>query len=162
VKDDRQLDDIDRRILEILAHNARLSNSAIAKQVNVAESTCYARVQSMIRAGVVKGFHTTIDMAALGRPMRALALVKLRSGYRDTLLQEAKRLAGVDGVVRVWFLAGNHDLMVEFAVASSGDLRDFVLNELNSSEAVADTETSVVMEAIEGRKMTPLKPAGSR
>ncbi|MDR1710345.1 MAG: Lrp/AsnC family transcriptional regulator [Propionibacteriaceae bacterium] len=154
MKDERQLDDIDRKILQTLLNNGRLPNAAVAKRVNIAESTCYERVQYLIKSGVIKGFHTRVDMSALGRPIRAVALLKVRSGFRDQLLQEAQRLSGVEGVIRVLFLAGTHDLMVEFAVASSNDLRDFVVNELNSSEAVADTATSVVMEALEGSKLS--------
>jgi DNA-binding Lrp family transcriptional regulator len=57
-------DAVDRRILEALAADARISNAALAEQVGIAPSTCLARVRALREDGVIQGFHAEIDLAA--------------------------------------------------------------------------------------------------
>ncbi|MDR1387745.1 MAG: Lrp/AsnC family transcriptional regulator [Propionibacteriaceae bacterium] len=155
-KPDPALDAIDQRILQLLMHNGRLSNHAIAETVKIAESTSHTRVKALVDNGVIKGFRAVVDPTALGRPIQAMILVKVQTTARSKLLAEAQRLAEADGVLTVFFLAGAYDLMVHVAVANPAALRDFVIRELSASPNIASTETSVIMEHVSGADLTPV------
>ncbi len=58
------LDDVDRRILGVLAADGRMPNNALAAEVGVAPSTCLARVRALRDSGVIRGYHADIDPAA--------------------------------------------------------------------------------------------------
>jgi DNA-binding Lrp family transcriptional regulator len=152
-----QLDAIDQQIIQLLSRNGRLSNSAIAQATAIAESTCHNRIKALVEAGIIKGFHAEVDTAALGRPIQAVILVKVRSTARDRLLNEAQRLAKADGVTSVLFFTGNFDLLSRLAVPDPAALRDFVVRELSASPAVATTETSVIMEEVTGEGLVPIE-----
>jgi DNA-binding Lrp family transcriptional regulator len=153
------LDPVDLKLVQLLMHNGRLSNHALAEATGIAESTCHSRVRGLVESGVIEGFRATVNPAALGRPLQAMVLVKVQSHARSQLLSEAHRLAATDGVLEVLFLTGAYDLMVHVAVANPTALRDFVVRELSASSAVAATETSVVMERLPGHELTPAAPA---
>jgi DNA-binding Lrp family transcriptional regulator len=140
----------------VLIANGRMSNHALAEIVGVSESACHARVRALIEAGVIEGFQAKVNSTALGRPLQAVVLVKLQSGARGQLVAEIRRLAAIDGVVEVLILTGAFDLMVQVAVPNPAALRDFVVRELNTSPAVAATETSVVMDRSPGRALKPV------
>jgi DNA-binding Lrp family transcriptional regulator len=143
--------------VELLVHNARISNHAVAEAVSMAESTSYSRMRALIESGVIKGFHADVDFAAIGQPLRAVVLVQVHPNCRSQLLEEAQRIAGVPGVLEVQFLAGTFDLMIQTAFADSATLRDFVVKELSSSTAISSTNTSVVMDTFNGE--TPITPS---
>ncbi|MDR1237276.1 MAG: Lrp/AsnC family transcriptional regulator [Propionibacteriaceae bacterium] len=154
----QSLDVVDRQIVELLVRNARISNHAIAEAVSIAESTSYTRVRALVNTGVIKGFHADVDFSTIGQPLRAMILVQVHSNNRSQLLAEAHRIAEIPGVLEVQFLAGSFDLMIQAAFADSATLRDFVVEELSSSTAIASTNTSVVMDTFTGS--IPIVPAG--
>ncbi len=55
------LDDVDRRILDVLATDARATNAAVAARVGIAASTCHARVRALVDRGVIRGFRADVD-----------------------------------------------------------------------------------------------------
>jgi DNA-binding Lrp family transcriptional regulator len=144
------LDDIDRRLLRLLMANSRMSNSRLAQGANVAESTAHTRVAALVDSGVILGFHADLELVAVGLPIHSLVLVRLHDHARPQLRQEAHRLSKCAGVLQVLFLAGQYDLAVRVAVATTGDLRDFVVNELSRHLEIAGTETALVLEAVRG------------
>jgi DNA-binding Lrp family transcriptional regulator len=154
-KDSRDLDSVDLKILRLLIENGRMPNSLIAEAVSIAESTCHARIRSLVDSGIIRGFHADVEESAIGFPVQALVLVELKSNARPLLLAEAQRLAKCDGVVEVLFLAGSMDLAIRIAIPNTSRLRDFIMSELNAKDTIASTKTSVVLESVRGRGATP-------
>ena len=72
MKDVRELDDIDRRIVRVLRREGRLPNNALADHVGIAASTCLNRTRALIERGVITGFHAEVDPAWIGRPIQAM------------------------------------------------------------------------------------------
>jgi len=139
------VDAIDREILELLIKRARLSNRSIARTVHISESNSYERIRRLIESGIIRGFHADVDPGALGRPVHAVIMLKVRKGKRKQMLAEAQELSKLDGVAEVFFLAGQYDLLVRVSVRDSGALRDFI-TDLNSRQTIASTETNIIME----------------
>lgn len=81
----RDLDDIDRRILLALHDDARIPNSALAEMVGIAPSTCHGRVRRLQEIGVIRGFYTDIDPAAVGLGLQAMISVSLQSNARGKI-----------------------------------------------------------------------------
>lgn len=137
---------MDRRIVEILAADARTPNNAIAESVGIAASTCLGRVRSLVSRGVIRGFHADVAPEALGRHLRAVVAIRLQPQARPRIGSIADRLAELPQVVDVFFLAGADDFLVHVLVEDTAALRDFVVVNLSESPDVAGTQTSVVFE----------------
>lgn len=147
-----QLDEVDRAILQLLARDGRMANSAVAEEVGIAPSTCLNRIRHLRESGVIRGFQADIDPGATGRPLQAVVFVRLQPSARSKISQFATYLAGLPGVLNVYFLAGVNDFQVHVAVRDSHALRDFVVNNLSAKSEVAGTETNLIFQHI-----TPLR-----
>ena len=66
-----KLDATDRRLLAALQRNARLSSAELAELVSLSASPCWRRVKRLEEAGVVRGYHASIDAKMLGYSVRA-------------------------------------------------------------------------------------------
>src|ERR1700689_5832810 len=141
------LDDIDRHIVRELARDARLANNALAERAGIAPSTCLGRVRALRERGVIRGYHADVDPAALGRPLQAMIAVRLQSHARSRIRGFVAGVAGLPGVLNVFFLAGKDDFLLHVAAASTSSLRDFV-ERLSSNADVSYTETSLIFEHI--------------
>ena len=122
-----ELDAVDRRILRVLAHDARVPNNALAEHVGIAPST------------------------ALGRPIQAMIAVRLQSHARAHLEEFAGQVAELPEVLNVFFLAGAVDFYVHIAATSTENLRTFVVVNLSGNPDVALTETNLIFEHVRGQ-----------
>ena len=145
------LDDVDRVILEQLAHDARIPNNALAARAGIAPSTCLGRVRALIDRGVIRGFHADIDPAALGHGLQAMIAVRLHSEARQHLSEFAEGFVGRPEVLNVYFIAGADDYLIHVAMQDSSHLRDFVVDNLSAHPSVSATETILIFEHIRRR-----------
>lgn len=150
-KDVHELDQIDERIVAALRREGRLPNNALAEKIGIAASTCLTRVRSLVERGVIAGFHAEVDPAWFGRPIQAMIAVRLRGDARGAINEFSDRLAAMDEVLNVYFLAGADDFHVHVAARDPDDLRAFVVDNLSSAPEVARTETNLIFEHKRGR-----------
>jgi DNA-binding Lrp family transcriptional regulator len=142
------LDDIDRRLLALLAEDARMPNNALAQRAGVAPSTCLSRVRALRERGVIRGYHADVDPAAVGRPIQAMIAVRLQSHARGHIPAFMAKIAALPEVLNVFFLGGADDFHVHIAAASTDELRDFVVVNLSGDPDVALTETNLIFEHV--------------
>ncbi|OLO99040.1 AsnC family transcriptional regulator [Mycolicibacterium porcinum] len=145
-----ELDEVDRRILLALHADARMSNSALADAVGVAASTCHGRVRRLQEIGVIRGFYTDIDPAAVGLSLQAMISVSLQSNARGKIRNFIAHIRTRPQVMDVYFLAGGDDFILHVAARDTEDLRAFVVENLNADADVAGTQTSLIFEHLRG------------
>ena len=86
------LDAIDRRILERLQHDGRLSNADLAEQVGLSSSPCWRRVKALEEAGVIKGYAAQVDAKSVGLSVNVFMSVSLTT-QTEKALKDFERAA---------------------------------------------------------------------
>src|ERR1700730_7939583 len=124
------VDDVDRALLEVLAGDARITNQRLAERVGIAPSTALARLRSLRDRGVIRGFHTEINLAALGRPLQAMIAIRLAVHAREQIDAFTEAVRALPGVLMVFHLTGVTDYLIWLAAADTEDLREFGLDHL--------------------------------
>jgi DNA-binding Lrp family transcriptional regulator len=147
---DVEIDDVDRRILNALHDDARIPNSVLADMVGIAASTCHGRLRRLQDIGVIRGFYTDVDPAAIGRPLQAMISVSLQSKARGRIRHFIHEIRKRAQVIDVYFLAGAEDFILHVAARDTDDLRSFVVENLNADPDVAGTQTSLIFEHLRG------------
>jgi DNA-binding Lrp family transcriptional regulator len=140
------VDDVDRALLEVLAGDARITNQRLAERVGIAPSTALARLRSLREREVIRGFHTEINLAALGRPLQAMIAIRLAVHAREQIEAFTEAVRALPGVLMVFHLTGVTDYLIWLAAADTEDLREFVLDHLTTHPSVAHAETSLIYE----------------
>jgi DNA-binding Lrp family transcriptional regulator len=146
----RQIDEVDRRILNALHDDARIPNSVLADMVGIAPSTCHGRLRRLQDIGVIRGFYTDVDPVAIGRPLQAMISVSLQSNARGRIRHFIHEIRKLPQVIDVYFLAGADDFILHVAARDTDDLRAFVVENLNADPDVAGTQTSLIFEHLRG------------
>jgi DNA-binding Lrp family transcriptional regulator len=144
----RPPDEVDQRLLRVLADDARIPNNALAEQAGIAPSTCLGRVRALRESGAIRGFHADVDPAAVGRPIQAMIAVRLQSHARGHIPGFMAKIAELPEVLQVFFLGGANDFLVHIAAVSTENLRDFVVVNLSGNPDVALTETNLIFEHV--------------
>lgn len=95
------LDDINRRILDLLADDARMSTSELARRVGLSAPSVRERVGRLERAGVIRGYRLEVDPAAVGLPVAAWVRVRPGPGQLPKVVELARRTPQVSECHRV-------------------------------------------------------------
>ena len=99
------LDNTDRRILAIL-QDARTAFTEIGRAVGLTSPAVKERVVRMEQAGLIKSYRADIDYTMLGRQLRAMVMLKVKSYDRLTERHNVSIVRKIDGVVRAWDVTG--------------------------------------------------------
>jgi len=136
------IDEVDRRILRLLAEDARRSYADIGAQVGLSAPSVHARVRRLEERGVILGYTTRTDPAALGFGIAAVVAVKQASGYHWDELERA--FLDMPAVEACHSVTGTPTYLLHVRVSSPSALED-LLRAINSLQGVASTETMLIL-----------------
>ena len=118
-----ELDRIDRKILDILQREGRLSMTDLAERVGLSASPCTERVRRMERAGVITGYHARVSPAALGKTLLVFVEIKLVSKSGDVFDKVRKELLHVPEVLECHLVSGSFDYLVKARLRGMDEYR---------------------------------------
>ena len=138
------IDGVDSAILRALQSDARMTHRALGQAVGLSPNAAAARVDRLVRRGVITGFRAEIDPGALGRGLHAF--IDCRLGKQTDEWQAHAVIAEDERIVSAAHVTGRFDYLVEAAAASPADLDD-LLRALREA-GVAETETRLVLNQL--------------
>ena len=137
-----ELDAIAWKILEALQHNARLSFAELGRKVGLSTPAAAERVRRLEEAGIITGYHASVDVAKLGMPIRVLVRLTIHGGD----LQVSRTVTAIKEmteVSRCHRITGAESFVIEADVVSILHL-EALIDRLSSLGA---TSTSTVLSS---------------
>jgi len=149
------LDDIDRRILELLQRDARIANAAIARDVGLAPSAVFQRIRKLESMGVIRGYHAHLDPNALGQGL--LAFITVQTGEGARAKETAEMLAGIREVLEVHRVVGEDCFFLKVRVRDAAALGALLDEQIQRLPPVAATRTTIVLSTAKDELSAPLE-----
>jgi len=141
------LDDVDRRVIELLREDGRMSVNELATRVNVSRANAYQRLTRLKESGVLQRFTVDVDPKRMGLSVTAFILADIdQHKWRDL----AGRLVELPGLEYLGFTTGTFDLVLLVRAPDMETLRDVVLDRLQAMPEIRTTQTSFVLEELRG------------
>jgi len=142
------VEEIDRRIVALLADDGRMSFTDLAKATGLSVSAVHQRVRRLQKRGVVRGFTALIDLDEIGLPLTAFVSIKpIDPSAPD---DAPDRLAHLDAIEACHSVAGEESYILKVRVASPGELEE-LLQQIRAAANVATRTTVVLSTPYEGR-----------
>jgi Lrp/AsnC family leucine-responsive transcriptional regulator len=141
------LDQIDRKILDELARDGRLSVAELSRRVNLSKTPCQARIKRLEAEGYILGYRAVIDPKRLGLPHVAFVEVKL-SDTRKAALAFNKAVRSLPEVEQVHMIASSFDYLLKVRTKDIAAYREVLGEKISALPHVAHTSTHVSMEAV--------------
>ncbi|NUP65848.1 MAG: Lrp/AsnC family transcriptional regulator [Nonomuraea sp.] len=135
------MEEIDRRIVTLLAHDGRMSFTDLARETGLSVSAVHQRVRRLEKRGVVRGYAAIVDHDAIGLPLTAFVSIKpIDPAAPD---DAPDRLAHLTAIEACHSVAGDESYILKVRVASPVALED-LLQQIRASANVS-TRTTVVL-----------------
>jgi Lrp/AsnC family leucine-responsive transcriptional regulator len=150
----RELDRLDRQILDILQSNGRLSNVDLSKQINLSPTPCLERVRRLERDGYITGYAANLDLAKLGAGFVTFVTVNLDRTSTDVFERFAAKIKEIQEISECHMVGGGFDYLLKIRTADMADFRRFLGESLSTLPEVAQTHSYFVMEEVKaGEKL---------
>lgn len=152
----RALDRIDRNILRALQADGRLTNVALAKQVNLSPTPCLERVRRLEREGYIRGYAARLDPMRLDAGLTVFVQVTLDRTTTDIFDLFRDAVSDVPSVAECHMVAGGFDYLLKVRAKDMDGFRRFLGDVLNGLPGVISTATYVAMETVKEGDAVPI------
>ncbi|MDR0522935.1 MAG: Lrp/AsnC family transcriptional regulator [Candidatus Methanoplasma sp.] len=133
------IDNLDKRILDMMKRDSRCPFVEIAGQLGVSEGTIRSRVHRMTEEGIIRGF--TVKTSS----RNVKALVEIRIDVNTDTEEIARELAGYDGVTEVFEVTGDQDIIAIVDVDTSQNLND-IIEKVRRYDNILSTRTRLILK----------------
>ncbi|TMS57789.1 Lrp/AsnC family transcriptional regulator [Imbroritus primus] len=158
---DAALDKIDRKILEVLQGNGRLTNLEVAERVNLSPSPCLRRIRRLEETGVIRQYAALLEPRKIGLGLLAYVNVRLekQGGAPKGKTPADLFRAAIEiwpEVVACYAMTGEMDFLLKVYVEDMEHFSRFMKDQLLSHPSVIDVRSSFALESIKETTALPL------
>ena len=150
------LDRIDRKILEHLQADGRLTNQDLAARVALSPSPCLRRVRALEEAGVLRQYVALVDPLKVGLAMLAYVTVKLEKRGKMPVEQFTRAVQTWPEVVACYSMTGDMDYLMRVQVEDLDHYARFIMEKLLKQPGVIDIRSNFVLERVKDTTAVPL------
>lgn len=143
-----ELDRFDRKIIDILAADGRISITALARQVGLSKTPVQARLKRLEETGVIRGYRALLDPIRLGRDHVAFVEVKLNNTREQALAAFNAAAVKIPEIEQCHLIAGAFDYLLKVRTRSMSGYRAVLAEKISTLPHVSSTSTYVAMQAI--------------
>ena len=141
------LDDLDLALLRALADDARQSQRALARQIEMSPPAVADRLARLERSGAIRGYRVDIDWAALGYPV--VVYLAVTAGPGMDLSEIITAIRALPEAEDMSVVTGSLDLLVRLRVRDHAHLRELLLSKIFQINGVQRTETFLSLADVE-------------
>jgi len=155
-KTPKVLDRTDRRILECLQADGRISNVQLARKVNLTPTPCIERVRRLERQGYIRGYTALLDPELVNASLLVFVEIDLSHNSPDAFREfrdEARRLPEI---MDCHLVSGNFDYLIKARVSDMKAYRELLGDKILSLPGVNGSRSYVVMEEVKETLSLPL------
>lgn len=147
----REFDAFDRKILDIVGDDGRISVTDLARRVGLSKTPCQVRLKRLVDDGYILGFKAVLDPVKLGLDHVAFTEVKL-SDTREAALKEFNTaVRKIKEVEECHMIAGSFDYLLKVRTADIRKYRHVLGEKISALPHVASSSTFVAMQTVKER-----------
>lgn len=152
----QKIDDTDRRILNVLQKQGRISNADLAERVNLSASACHRRVQRLEDAGWIKDYVALLDPRKVNVPATIFVEITLSAQADEVLEAFEKAVARIPDVLECHLMAGTADYILKVVAENTDDFARIHRQYLTRLPGVAQMQSSFALRTVFKTTALPL------
>ena len=139
-----QLEETDKKILNIIVENSRLSLRQIAKKVDVSVATVMNHIKKLEKEKVIEKYTTKLDYEKIGYDVEVMIELRISKGR---LFEVEKKIAAHPNVFAIYDVTGAYDAVILARFPTRRQMDNF-LKKIQTYEFVERTETKLILNTI--------------
>jgi Lrp/AsnC family transcriptional regulator, leucine-responsive regulatory protein len=150
------LDSIDRKMLEILQREGRISNAALAERLHLSPSPCLRRLRALERGGVIAGYRAVLDRPRVGLGLTVFVELKVDFHSATTAAAISEALDAAPEVISAHIVSGPADFRLEVVVPDLAAYEHLLFETLLKLPHVSDVRSDFALRTVKAPGPLPL------
>lgn len=142
------LDATDRRILNVLQREGRITNAELSERVNLSPSACHRRTQRLEDEGYIAGFVALLDTRKLGRATTVYVEITLEGQAEELLDAFEREVARIPNLLECHLMAGSADYLLKMMVEDTEDFARIHRQFLSRLPGVRQMQSSFALRTV--------------
>lgn len=142
------MDEIDKQILILLQHNAKLNTKEIADKVGLSVSPTYERIKKMEQKGIIEKYVAILNGALIGKSITVYCQISLTQHSRELIDNFKNKINSLKEVMSCLHVSGNYDFLLKVAVSNMDEYQHFVIDKLSTIKGISNVQSSFVMDNV--------------
>jgi len=142
------LDETDKKILEMLMENSRMTYADIARKLGISEATIFKRIKKLKDERVIEYFTLQVDPSKIGRDV----CLSIGMTVNPVLLDKiAKKLSNFDEVSEVYITVGEHNIIAHALIKDNDAFNEFLMNKIYKLEGITKIDINIILKKLKAR-----------
>lgn len=142
------MDKTDKRILNILQQNGRITNSKLAAEIGISPPAMLERVKRLEASGMIRQYAALIDREKAGFGLLAIIIISVSLNQITSLKDVKAKLEALEEMQECYQLTGDVDFLLKVAVRDMPSYTMFINEKLTAIPEIQNIRTSFVLETI--------------
>ncbi len=150
------LDDIDKKILEILQRNNRLSADELGERTGISRSSVQRRIKRFRDEGIIEADVSVLSTKAVGRPMTFIVEVELERERTDLLDEFRRSMLALDDVQQCYYVTGHTDFILIVTSTDMTAYEEFSRQVFTDNPNIRRFHSNVVVNRVKAGLQVPV------
>lgn len=151
-----KLDQTDRKILQILQEDAKITNAQLSKEIGLSPAPTLERVKKLETLGVINSYHASLDNQLVGLGVTTFVQVTLQNHKKSCLDGFVSKISQIDNVVECHHVTGSCDFILKIIAEDILAYQQLILEQVSEIEEISNMQSMVVLSTFKDKKVLPI------
>ena len=156
MKNGLKLDKTDRKILDILQANAKITNAQLAQEIGLSPAPTLERVKKLESSGVIKSYHAQLDNGTVGIGVSTFVMVSLKGHNKENISKFVESINQIDEVIECHHTTGSGDFILKIISRDIPSYQQLMLEKVSNIEVVDNMQSMVILSTFKDSKILPI------
>ena len=141
----KPLDNIDKKILNILQTNSRVTIRELSEQLHLSTTPIHERIKKLEKGGYIKEYITLVDHKKIGKKLIVYISVSLNKHTKEAIDKFEQQINKMEEVMEAYYISGSSDFLLKVFCNDMDDFHQFVTNKFSVISNISQFYSSFVM-----------------
>ena len=151
-----KLDKIDRKILEILQSNAKITNAQLSKEIGLSPAPTLERVKKLEVTGIIKSYHAMLDTDKIGLGVSTFVYVTLKGHNRGNIDVFLEAINKIEEIIECHHVTGTGDFILKIIAENISSYQKLMLEKVSDITVVDNLQSMIILSTFKDSKVMPI------
>lgn len=151
-----KLDSTDRKILNILQVNAKITNAQLSKEIGLSPAPTLERVKKLEQSGIISSYHAKVDNAKVGLGVSTFVMVSLKGHNKKNITDFVNAINGIDEVIESHHVTGSGDFILKVVAKDIASYQELMMEKVNDIDIIDTMQSMVILSTYKESEEIPI------
>lgn len=152
----QKIDDIDKKILEILQARAKITNAKLSEEIGLSPAPTLERVKKLEQMGIITSYHAKLNTEKIGLGVTTFVLATLIGHNRANIEGFIKAIENIPEVIECHHITGAGDFILKVVAKDIASYQKIMLEKVSDIKEVDNMQSMVVLSTFKDSKVIPV------